>query len=91
MPKSEFGTVRRRKRLSVLNGLRAAAFFSTLLLFFLLVIGGYLLGNAVAMSIPYLIAAAALSSYLAKDFWGISPRDALFASDSEIRDKRRRP
>jgi len=85
MAKSQIDATVPRKSLSTLNGLRAAVFFSAVILFIALTVGGYLLGNAVAFDFPYLIAAMVLASYLVRSFFRISPRDALFATDDEIR------
>jgi hypothetical protein len=76
-----------RKPVSALNGPRAAAFFSTFALTVGLVAGGALLGNAVAFSFPYPIAAMVLAGYITRDLFGV-PTDTLFASDAVIRAKR---
>lgn len=77
-----------RKRRSALNSLRAAVFGATFLLWCGFVVGGSLIGNAVAFGIPYLVAAIALSYYIIRDVFGIGPVDAVFASDDIIRSKR---
>ena len=67
---------------------RAAPFFSTFALTVGLVAGGALLGNAVAFSFPYSIAAILLAGYIMRDLFGVGPTDTLFASDAVIRAKR---
>ena len=77
-----------RKPVSTLNGPRAAAFFSTSAPTVGLVVVGALLGNAVAFSFPYPIAAMVLAGYITRDLFGVGPTDTLFASDAVIRAKR---
>jgi hypothetical protein len=77
-----------RKPVSTLNGLRAGAFFSGFALTMTFIIGGSLLGTAVAHSPPYVIAALVLAYYITRDLFGFSPSAALFASDAEINAQR---
>src|SRR5690606_22095425 len=71
MAKSQIEASAPRKPLSTLNGLRAVVFGSSLLGFLVLTFGGGLIGNAVAFSIPYMLAAMVLSNYLVRDLFGI--------------------
>ena len=67
------------------NKLRSAVVASNLVLFGLLVVGGYQLGNKAAFSLPYLLGALALSSYLVAHFFGFSAKGAIFLSDDDLR------
>ncbi|HIC5497140.1 TPA: hypothetical protein ACW43T_004436 [Salmonella enterica subsp. enterica] len=77
-----------QKPVSTLNGLRAAVFGATFGLSVAFIVGGFLIGNAIAFELPYAVAAVALAVYLVRDFFGIGPVDALFSSDDVIRAKR---
>ncbi|EGC9888841.1 hypothetical protein GYC09_004605 [Salmonella enterica] len=80
--------IQTRKPVSTLNGLRASVFGATFVLSAALIVGGFLLGNAVAFELPYVVAAGALAVYLVRDLFGIGVMDALFSSDDVIRTKR---
>jgi hypothetical protein len=81
-------TVDSTKRAISLSGVRVMAFLSTFVLFMTFMGGGLLLGNKAAVSIPYLIAAIALAGYISRDFFGVGPVDAMFATETEILAKR---